>query len=119
MKQRTTYILLGCGALILILLAAVVVVAVKRKRQQSEEDRYAPVLTDPVIKYGDRGENVKQLQAFLNAKLIHYADLKGGRPQYNGTVINALDVDGIYGKRTRCVTEWWFDREQILLSEIQ
>lgn len=109
----------GIGALILVLLVAVIIVVVKKKRQAQDEAQYAPILSDPVIKYGDRGDNVKLLQAYLNAKLIHYADLKGGRPTYNGSVINALDVDGIYGKRTQCVTNWWFGKEQILLSEIQ
>ena len=109
----------GIGALILVLLVAVIIVVVKKKRQAQDEVQYSPVITDPVIKYGDRGENVKQLQAYLNAKLIHYADLKGGRPTYSGSVINTLDVDGIYGKRTQCVTNWWFGKEQILLSEIQ
>ena len=109
----------GIGALILVLLVAVIIVVVKKKRQAQDEAQYAPILSDPVIKYGDRGENVKQLQAYLNAKLIHYADLKGGRPTYSGSVINALDVDGIYGKRKQCVTNWRVGQVNILWSETE
>ena len=72
-----------------------------------------------VIQYGDRGENVKDLQRFLNAKLTFFYYERGTRPTYNGSTINSLVVDGIFGKQTEVVTQWWFGKKYVAISEIK
>jgi hypothetical protein len=50
------------------------------------------------IKYGDRGENVKKLQKFLNTKVSSGLQ---------------LDVDGIFGDQTELTLQWVFEIEKV------
>lgn len=74
---------------------------------------------DALLSYGSRGEMVKDLQSFLNAKLSFYAHERGGRPVYQGMELSSLVVDGIFGAKTQCATKWWFGKDSVKNSEIQ
>lgn len=70
-----------------------------------------------VLKRGSRGSEVSNLQTFLNAKIVFYYAEKGGRPVYNGTTINSLAVDGIFGSKTEAACKWWFGTPQVSTSQ--
>lgn len=109
-------------AIALVLIAVIVIYCYKRKNDEEtlpggdSEGRGESAAT---IKYGDTGESVKSLQAYLNGKLIFFYFEKGSRPIYNGSELTQLDVDGIFGKRTLCATKWWFGRESVTLNDLK
>lgn len=73
---------------------------------------------DTVLKYGSRGEDVKTLQRWLNAKIVFYYADRGSRPIYNGQTINSLVVDGIFGVKTQAAVKWWFNKDSVTLNEL-
>lgn len=76
------------------------------------------VVDDGVLRYGSRGDRVEQLQAWLNAKLAFYYFERGGRPTYNGSTLNSLVVDGIFGQKTLCAVRWWFNKDTVSINEL-
>lgn len=110
-------------AIAIVLIAVVAIYCYKRNSEEeplsgggSDDDRSERSAT---IKYGDKGENVKSLQAYLNGKLTFSYFERGARPIYNGSELHQLDVDGIFGSRTLCATKWWFGRESVTLSDLK
>lgn len=112
---------------ILIIAGAVAFFIIRKKKgtdtleidpQSGKVTEHASVTASGVIKYGDRGENVKKLQEYLNRKLTSMYYLRGGKPLYGLTTIDRLDVDGIFGAKTLCVTKWCFNKESVKLSEL-
>ena len=73
---------------------------------------------DDVLKYGSRGSDVETLQAWLNAKITFYHSERGGKPVYNGSTLNSLIVDGIFGPKTLCAVKWWFGKETVSKNEL-
>lgn len=54
--------------------------------------------SDFPLSYGDRGENVRKLQKFLNTKVDSGLQ---------------LDVDGIFGYQTELTLQWVFEIEKV------
>lgn len=73
---------------------------------------------DDVLRLGSRGADVETLQAYLNAKLTFYYFERGERPTYNGSTLNSLVVDGIFGAKTLCAVKWWFGKETVSKNEL-
>ena len=108
---------------VLAIVGAVVffVLRTKADHPEIEVDSETPdsALEDALLSYGSRGEAVKTLQGFLNAKLSFYAFERNGRPQYKGAELSSLKVDGIFGEKTQCATKWWFGKDSVKPSEIK
>lgn len=105
-------------AICIVLIAIVVVYYVwVRKKGSFAISDYA-VIGDDVLRYGSRGEDVERLQAWLNAKITFYYYERGARPTYNGSTLNSLVVDGIFGEKTLCAVKWWFGKETVSKNEL-
>lgn len=123
MKKRTYIILALC---LLIIALCVGLFFFLRKRSSSESDstlevtpvNNAGVASDPVLKRGSRGEDVKKLQRYLHGQLILAPIYSKEWPMVNGNVLSELAVDGIFGEKTECACQWWFGRTSIKTSEI-
>jgi hypothetical protein len=96
-----------------------------RKRSTSESDPSlsdspgnTPGDSDPVLKRGSRGEEVKKLQRYLHGQLVLAPIYNKVWPTCNGKQLDSLAVDGIFGEKTECACEWWFGRTSVKLSEI-
>ncbi len=74
--------------------------------------------SDPVLKRGSRGDDVKKLQSYLNGQLILAPIYDKVWPVFNGNQLDSLVVDGIFGEKTECACEWWFGRTSVKRSEI-
>lgn len=103
----------------LLIVLIVFVVCYKITKTTNNKELNNGEYDDTVIQYGDKGESVKVLQQYLNAKITFYYFERGNRPQYNGKTLNSLDVDGVFGDRTLCATQWWFKKDTVMLSELQ
>lgn len=130
MKKPSKTIIIASVSICAILVAVLIYTAIKYVKKNKEDKEEAlpsstttttttTTTTSNKIAYGDKGENVKKLQSYLNAQLLFYYYEKGGRPIYNGATINSLDVDGIYGKKTKCVCEWWFGKSTVTLNDLK
>lgn len=71
------------------------------------------------LQYNSRGAEVKKLQTALNVLLADTAKCGEELPQYNNQEITALQVDGIFGVRTRKVCQWHFWQENRVRSQLQ
>jgi len=89
-----------------------------RKKSVSNSNVGLGGLDDGVLRYGSRGADVETLQAYLNAKLTFYYYERGERPTYNGSTLNSLVVDGIFGAKTLCAVKWWFGKETVSKNEL-
>ncbi len=69
------------------------------------------------LQYGSRGAEVKKLQTALNVLLADTAKCGDELPQYNNQEITALQVDGIFGARTRKVCQWHFGKKTVTEAE--
>ncbi len=130
MKANRKIVLAIAAALCLAIIAAVVIYVVRKERAENQMtlDSVTGDITDgngnlissgsDVLSYGSRGANVKRLQEYLNGQLAAMYYLRGEKPQYNGTTIDQLVVDGIFGPKTLCVTRWCFNKDSVSLSEI-
>lgn len=126
MKRPSKTIIIASVSICAILVAVLIYTAIKyvRKNKEDKEEVLSSSTTTTTttsnkIAYGDKGENVKKLQSYLNSRLIFYSYEKGGRPLYNGATLNSLDVDGIYGKKTKCACEWWFGESTVTLNDLK
>ena len=89
-----------------------------RKKSGSDSDVAINNIANNVLRYGSRGDDVEQLQSWLNAKLAFYYFERGGRPTYNGSTLNSLVVDGIFGQKTLCAVRWWFNKDTVSINEL-
>lgn len=117
MTKRTKIIL--CVCLVVIVLAVVGIVLIKKRESEAAPIEESPVATDELLKRGDRGDNVRLLQQYLNSRLICRMIYDKPTPTYNGSELLSLDVDGIFGPRTEAACVWWFDKSSVKLSEIE
>lgn len=69
------------------------------------------------LQYNSRGAEVKKLQTALNVLLADTAKCGEELPQYNNQEIKALQVDGIFGVRTRKVCQWHFGKKTVTEAE--
>ena len=124
MKKRTYIILTVC---LLIIAVCVGLFIFLRKRAKENEhltglivdnSDNTPGNSDSVLKLGSRGENVKKLQRYLHGQLVLAPIYDKAWPTLNGTTINSLVVDGIFGEKTECACQWWFGRTSVKTSEI-
>ena len=120
MTKQAKIVVLICS---IILIGAIVAFFLMKKRsvvanedEVSHEDSGA---MDKVLKRGDRGEDVKKLQTFLNERLLCHYIYDKPAPMYGGKQLESLDVDGIFGPRTEAACEWWFDKKSVQLSELK
>lgn len=122
MKIQNNKIVVGsviAFAIIAIAVAVALYVTKKKKKSTTIVDGISlEEIKDETLSYGSRGDGVKALQAWLNAKLTFYSFEKGGRPKYNGKELSSLSVDGIFGDKTLCVTKWWFGKETVKTTEL-
>ena len=106
-------------AICIILIALVIGYYVwMRKKDVSDVTPDDGAASDGVLRYGSRGDEVETLQAWLNAKLAFYYYERGERPKYNGSTLNSLAVDGIFGPKTLCAVKWWFGKETVSIKEL-
>lgn len=124
MNKRTYIILIVC---LLIISVCVGLYFFLRKRSSTDAEltlsEETPVKnnggsTDTVLKRGSRGEDVKKLQRYLNGQLILAPIYNKVWPVLNGTELDSLVVDGIFGEKTECACQWWFGRSSVKTSEI-
>ena len=129
MSKKTIITLSICIALIAV---AVVVYVVLRKKPPKEDVQpgithisdkkpasgTASGVNTTILKRGSRGEEVKQLQQYLNAKILANMWSKG-YPTYAGNIITEFDTDGIFGSKTEAVCQWYFGKPSVTINEIK
>ena len=121
MSKRTCIFLVLC---LLIIGSCVGVFFFLRKRSSETDPSMpdspgsTPVDSDPVLKRGSRGEDVKKLQRYLHGQLVLAPIYNKVCPTFNGELLDSLAVDGIFGEKTECACEWWFGRTSVKTSEI-
>lgn len=117
MANRTKITL--CVCLIVVVLAVVGIFFIRKKEQKLPSADKTSVTAEEMLKLGDRGDNVRLLQQFLNARLICRMIYDKPTPTYNDKELLSLDVDGIFGPRTEAACIWWFGRSTVKLSELE
>lgn len=127
MSKRMCIILVLC---LLIVGGCVAAYFFLRKRKKTDDTTVNPLIpdavasgaasenSDPVLKRGSRGEDVKKLQSYLNGQLILAPIYVKVWPVCNGKQLDSLVVDGIFGEKTECACQWWFGRASVKRSEI-
>lgn len=125
MSKRTCIILAICLLIVAGSAGAYWYLRKKHKASDAGTDGTLPagdggqhVDTDPVLKMGSRGENVKKLQQFLHEKLVLAPIYNKVSPVCNGKTLDNLTIDGIFGEKTECACQWWFGKTSVKLSEI-
>ena len=116
-KKAVAWVVVICSLLVV----AVVVYYILARRSASKSNIIQALPTDSantVLKYGSRGEDVKTLQRWLNAKIVFFFDERGGRPVYQNTTLHSLTVDGIFGAKTQAAVTWWFGKDSVTLKEL-
>ena len=114
MNKRTYIILALC---LLIIGGCLTAYFFLRTRRKTDADPLSDEVINSVLKRGSRGEDVKELQTYLNSQLT-LAPVNKARPICNGKQLYCLEVDGIFGEKTECVCLWWFGRTSVKRSEI-
>ena len=117
MAKRTKIIL--CVCLVVVVLALVGIIMIKKKEPEATPIEESPAVADDLLKRGDRGDNVRLLQQYLNSRLICRMIYDKPTPTYNNKELLSLDVDGIFGPRTEAACVWWFGKSTVKLSEIE
>lgn len=80
-----------------------------------EDSSENTVSTVKTLQYGSRGDDVKQLQQFLNQQLVLL--IWKGLPTLNGKQITKLSVDGIFGAETQAVVKWYFGKTTVTTDQ--
>lgn len=128
MNKKTIITLSACIALLVI---AVIVYVVLRKKSSAEvimpenttssDQKITGAVSGnkaTILKIGSRGDAVKQLQQFLNTKLLISVWSKG-YPTFDNATITELNVDGIFGHKTEAVCLWYFGKSSVTMDEIK
>ena len=124
MSKRTYIILAICLLIIAGSIGAYWYLRKKQKASDAGADQTLPSAgdqradSDPVLKMGSRGENVKKLQQFLHEKLVLAPIYDKPNPVCNGKTLDSLVIDGIFGEKTECACQWWYGKTSVKLSEI-
>lgn len=122
MKDNKKITITLCVCLLVVAVVAIVYVLVRKKNTLSGSattDAHQTSTATAKLSPGSCGEAVRQLQTYLNKQLVNYYYIRPDFPtDKEGKRITLLDVDGIYGEKTKAVCVWWFGKTTIKTSEL-